>query len=71
MAAVVAVTDAVRTLVETEILAMLEERRHELLERLTQQLVESANGDLDAAKRASEDALMEVERLVVNHAEAL
>lgn len=62
---------AVRTLVETEILAMLEERRHELLERLSQQLVESANGDLDAAKRASEDALMEVERLVVNHAEAL
>ena len=62
---------AVRTLVETEILAMLEERRHELLQRLSQQLVESANGDLVAAKRASEDALMEVERLVVNHAEAL
>ena len=62
---------AVRTLVETEILAMLEQRRQDILERLSKQLVASAKGDLDAARKASEEALLEVERLVVNHAEAL
>ena len=62
---------AVRTLVETEIVAMLEERRQELLDRLAQQLLVTAKGDFQAALGAAEDALMEVERLVVNHAEAL
>ena len=38
---------------------------------LAQQLLESAKGNFDAARTAAEDALMEVERLVVNHAEAL
>ena len=62
---------AVRTLVETEIVAMLEERRQSLIERLSKQLLEAAQGDHQAAKTASEEALMEVERLLVNHAEAL
>ena len=62
---------AVRTLVETEILAMLKERREELLDRLGQQLLDTAKGDFQVARGAAEDALMEVERLVVNHAEAL
>ena len=64
-------SQAVRTLVETEIVAMLEEKRQELLDRLAHQLLESAKGNFDAARTAAEDALMEVERLVVNHAEAL
>jgi hypothetical protein len=51
--------------------AMLEEKRQELLDRLAHQLLESAKGNFDAARTAAEDALMEVERLVVNHAEAL
>ena len=62
---------AVRTLVETEILAMLKEKREELLDRLGQQLLDTAKGDFQVARGAAEDALMEVERLVVNHAEAL
>ena len=64
-------SQAVRTLVETEIVAMLEEKRQELLDRLAQQLMEAAKGDFEAARSAAEDALIEVERLVVNHAEAL
>ena len=64
-------SQAVRTLVETEIVAMLDEKRQELLDRLAQQLLESAKGNFDAARTAAEDALMEVERLVINHAEAL
>ncbi len=62
---------AVRTLVENEIVAMLDERRQELLDRLAQQLMTAANGDFDTARSAAEDALIEVERLVINHAEAL
>ena len=64
-------SQAVRTLVETEIVAMLEEKRQELLDRLAQQLMDAAKGDFEAARSAAEDALIEVERLVVNHAEAL
>ena len=64
-------SQAVRTLVETEILAMLDEKRQELLDRLAQQLMDAAKGDFEAARSAAEDALIEVERLVVNHAEAL
>ena len=45
--------------------------RVELLDRLAQQLLVTAKGDFQAALGAAEDALMEVERLVVNHAEAL
>ena len=62
---------AVRTLVENEIVAMLDERRQELLDRLAQQLLTAANGDFPTARTAAEDALEEVERLVINHAEAL
>ena len=62
---------AVRTLVENEIVAMPDERRQELLDRLAQQLLTAANGDFPTARTAAEDALEEVERLVINHAEAL
>ena len=62
---------AVRHLVETEIVSMLEERRQEILDRLAQNLLHAAKGNVQAARGASEEALMEVERLLVNHAEAL
>ena len=62
---------AVKTLVETEIVAMLAERRQELLDRLATQLMEPAKGDVEAARQASAEALEDVERLVVSHAEAL
>ena len=49
----------------------IRDRKEELLDRLAQQLLDSANGDFSAARTASEEALTEVEHLVVNHAEAL
>ena len=52
-------------------LKYLEQKRQSLLERLSQSLLETAKGDVAAAAKASEEALMEVERLLVNHAEAL
>jgi len=33
--------------------------------------MDTANGDFEAARHATEDALDEVERLVLNHADAL
>ena len=62
---------AVRHLVETEIVSMLEERRQELLDRLAENLLNAAKGNFEVALGASEEALIEVERLLVNHAEAL
>ena len=62
---------AVRTLVEKELLAMIEERRQDLLDRVAHQLMDTAKGDFEAARHATEDALEEVERLVLNHADAL
>ena len=50
--------EAVRTLVKTEIVAMLEDRKEDLLDRLAQQLLDSAKGDFTAARTASEEALM-------------
>ena len=47
---------AVRTLVETEIVAMLEEHKDALLDRLAQQLLETAKGDFTSARSASEEA---------------
>ena len=54
-----------------EIVAMLTEKRQELLDRLAHQLLDAAKGNFETARTAAEDALMEVERLVINHAEAL
>ena len=50
---------------------MLEERRPELLDRVAHQIMDTAKGDFEAARHATEDALDEVERLVLNHADAL
>jgi hypothetical protein len=56
---------------EKELLAMLEERRPELLDRMAHQLLDTAKGDFETARHATEDAFDEVERLVLNHADAL
>jgi hypothetical protein len=62
---------AVRQLIEQELMAHLQERREQLLERLVGQLLEEAGGDGARARRAAAEGLEEVEHLLVNHAEAL
>ena len=42
---------------EKELLAMLEERRPELLDRVALQIMDTAKGDFEAARHATEDAL--------------
>jgi hypothetical protein len=62
---------AVRQLIETEILALLEEQREELLERVAQGLLEEADGRFGNALEAASAGLEDVERLLINHAEAM
>ena len=62
---------AMRDLIETELLVMLEERQEELLERLTNRLIGEAQGDVQQAHLAAYEGLQEVERLLTNHTEAI
>ena len=62
---------AVRKLIEDEVISMLEERKSDLLERLAGHLLSDADGNLDLARNAASEGLEEVERLLLNHTEAI
>ena len=64
-------SEAVRELIEQEILTLLEEKREVLTERLSARLLERAGGKLDRAQQAAQDGFMDVERLLCNHTESL
>ncbi len=63
--------NAVRKLIENEIMVILEERKDELLNRLSKQLLEEANGDHELARNAANEGIIEVQKLLVNHTEAI
>ncbi|MFL0770265.1 MAG: EF-1 guanine nucleotide exchange domain-containing protein [Prochlorococcus sp.] len=63
--------NAVRELIESELLAMLAENREALLDRLSAKLIESAKGNSEMARQAADEGLDEVQRLLANHSEAL
>lgn len=62
---------AVKKLIENEVIAMLEEKKEELLDRLAGQLLEEAQGNFELAHGAAIEGLDEVQRLLVNHTEAI
>jgi hypothetical protein len=62
---------AVRHLIESELLVLLEERQEDLVQRLTSRLLGEARGDAQQAQLAAHEGLREVERLLANHTEAL
>ena len=64
-------SEAVRELIEQEILTLLQEKREVLTERLSARLLERAGGKLDRAQQAAQDGFMDVERLLCNHTESL
>lgn len=64
-------SQAVRQLIDEEILGLLESQREQLLQRLTSRLLEPAGGRTDRAQQAAEEGLVEVERLLCNHTESL
>ncbi len=64
-------SQAVRKLIENEVIAMLEERKEDLLDRLASELLNDANGDFELARNTAIEGLDEVEKLLVNHTEAI
>ncbi len=62
---------AVRKLIQNEVLSMLEDRKDELLEKLSNELLPEAHNNLEIARDAASDGLDEVQRLLVNHTEAI
>ncbi|QNI57920.1 hypothetical protein SynBIOSU31_01039 [Synechococcus sp. BIOS-U3-1] len=63
--------EAVRHLIEKEILTLLKENRAELMDRLTSRIMEPAGGQVERAQKAASEGVMEVERLLCNHTESL
>ncbi len=62
---------AVRKVIENEIISTFKDNKGELLEKLTGDLLEDAKGDLDLAKDAANEGIDEVEKLLMNHIEAI
>jgi len=62
---------AVKKLIEDEVLSMLKERKENLLDRIGEELLNDAKGDRDLARNAAAEGLDEVEKLLLNHTEAI
>ena len=62
---------AVRNLIQNEVLTMICERKDELLDRLAEDLLTDAKGDLELARNTAGEGIDEVERLLINHTEAI
>ncbi|QEY31926.1 EF-1 guanine nucleotide exchange domain-containing protein [Synechococcus sp. RSCCF101] len=61
---------ALRELVDNELLAMVQEIREDLLDRVAGRLLERADGDFERARTAVSGSLNELEGLLRDHAEA-
>lgn len=61
----------IRYLIEDELMAFLQERREELLDRMAERLMEDAQGNFEQARQCAATDLNEVQHLLVNHAESL
>lgn len=62
---------AVRKIIEKELLEMLKSQKEDLLNRIAEELASETNGNFETAKRAANDGLIEIERLLLNHTEAI
>ena len=61
---------AVRQVIEEELLAFLQERHDELINRVGEALLPEAGGDLEQARIQAREGLEDVHHLLVNHSEA-
>tara|TARA_Y100001968_G_scaffold75633_1_gene67089 strand:+ start:3867 stop:4445 length:579 start_codon:yes stop_codon:yes gene_type:complete len=62
---------AVRKLIDNELIKIIEENKEDILNRLAENLLEHADGDFKIAKKAADEGIDEVQRLLVNHTEAV
>lgn len=61
----------IRYLIEDELMAFLQERREELLDRMAERLMEDVQGNFEQARQCAATDLHEVQHLLLNHAESL
>ncbi len=62
---------AVRKLIRNEVMTILEKNEEDLLQRLAEELKSDAKGDFELAHNAAKEGLQEVQRLLLNHTEAI
>ena len=62
---------AVRKVIENEIIVMIEAKKEDLTNKIAKALEEEAKGDLELAKNAAIEGINDVEKLLINHTEAV
>lgn len=61
----------IRYLIEEELLGFLRDNRGDLIDRVSERLLDEADGDLQKARDCADADLSELEHLLINHAEAV
>ncbi len=64
-------SEAVRKIIENELMVMLENRKEDLTNSIAKALESQANGDTELARNAAIEGIHDVEKLLINHTEAL
>ncbi len=62
---------AVRSLIENELMRMLEEKEEELVDRLAKKLLNKDTEDFVLARKSAHDGISEVKKLLLNHTESI
>ena len=62
---------AVRKVIENELIVMIEGKKEELTNKIAKALEAEANGDFELAKNAAIEGINDVEKLLINHTEAV
>ncbi len=62
---------AVRKVIESELIVMIENKKEELTNKIARALEDEANGDFELAKNAAIEGINDVEKLLINHTEAV
>ncbi len=64
-------SEAAKKIIENELMVMLENRKEELTNSIAKGLEQKANGDTELARNAAIEGIRDVEKLLINHTEAL
>ena len=62
---------AVKKLINNELIKIIEEGKEEILDRLAQNLLEDAKGNFEIARKAANEGIEEVQKLLMNHTQSI
>ncbi len=62
---------AIQKLIDNEIITMLESRKEEIIEKISKDLLDDSNGNIELASNSAKEGFDEVEKLLVNHSQAV